>query len=61
MKRVDNRWLIRLGIVRKDSNELIGSIALHHFDYEENKLEIGYNLNKVYCKRDNELNIYGGI
>ncbi|MGX4600084.1 GNAT family N-acetyltransferase [Faecalimicrobium sp. JNUCC 81] len=51
MKGFDNRWLIRLGIVRKDSNELIGSIALHHFDYEKNKLEIGYNLKQVYWKK----------
>ncbi|MBO3444940.1 GNAT family N-acetyltransferase [Clostridium sp. CCUG 7971] len=51
MKRFDNRWFIRLGIVRKDSNELIGSVALHHFDYEENKLEIGYNLKEVYWKK----------
>lgn len=50
-KGFDNKWFIRLGIVSKDSNELIGSIALHHFNYEKNRLEIGYNLKRVYWKQ----------
>ncbi|WP_042274626.1 GNAT family N-acetyltransferase [[Clostridium] dakarense] len=50
-KGFDNKWFIKLGIVSKNSNELIGSIALHHFDYEKNRVEMGYNLKRVYWKQ----------
>ncbi|MBC6002967.1 GNAT family N-acetyltransferase [Paeniclostridium sp. NSJ-45] len=43
-----NKWFIRLAIIDKYTNEFIGTIALHHFEFDKNKVQIGYNLKKNY-------------
>lgn len=47
----ENRWFIRWGIEEKTSNKLIGLIALHHIDDENNSAKIGYILNRQYWNK----------
>jgi [ribosomal protein S5]-alanine N-acetyltransferase len=49
---IKNKWFIRWGIENRCTGELIGTIALHHFDFCKNKVQIGYNLKKVYWKQN---------
>lgn len=43
-----NRWFIRWAIIDKCTNEFIGIIAFHHFEFDRNTVQIGYNLKKSY-------------
>ena len=42
-------WIIRFGIVEKDSNELIGTIFLNSFDGK--RAEIGYELSEKHWRK----------
>lgn len=50
-KGMKNRWFVRFVIVDKSTNNVIGSIALHHFDFENQKVQIGYNLKQQYWNK----------
>lgn len=45
-KGILNKWFIRWAVVDKYTNEFIGTVALHHFEFDKNKVQIGYNLKK---------------
>ena len=34
-----NKWFIRLAVIDKYTNEFIGTIALHHFEFDKNKVQ----------------------
>lgn len=46
-----NKWFIRWGVIEKSTNEYLGDLALHHFDENENKVQIGYMLKKSYWNK----------
>jgi len=46
-ERVLVRWMITL----KGENRYIGSCGLHRFDFESNRAEAGYELNRAYWHR----------
>ncbi len=46
-----NKWFIRWAVIDKFTEEFIGIIAFHHFDFDENKVQIGYNLKKSYWRK----------
>lgn len=50
-KGIKNRWFIRFSIVDKNSHNIIGTIALHHLDFENQKAQIGYNLKSQYWNK----------
>lgn len=46
----NDRIFIRWCIEEQNSKKVIGLIALHHIDYENSKVQIGYILNRKYWK-----------
>ncbi len=50
-KGIENKWFVRWAVVEKNSNKLIGTIALHHFEFGNNRVQIGYNLKRNYWKK----------
>ncbi|RDY27274.1 N-acetyltransferase [Romboutsia weinsteinii] len=50
-KGFENKWFIRWGLVNKNTGEVIGTVALHHFEFDKEKAQIGYNLKKSYWKQ----------
>lgn len=46
-----NRWFIRWAIIDRYTDEFIGTIAFHHFEFDKNKVQIGYNLKKSCWRR----------
>lgn len=50
-KGIINKWFIRWAVIDKHTNEFIGTIALHHFDFDTNKVQIGYNLKKSHWRK----------
>lgn len=47
----NNKIFIRWCIEETESKKVIGLIALHHFDSENSKVQIGYILNRKYWQR----------
>ena len=47
---IPDTWY-QLGIVKKDTNELIGDIGIHFIGYENNQVEIGYTLDPEYQRK----------
>lgn len=50
-KAISNKWFIRWAVIDKQTNDFIGTIALHHFEFDKNKVQIGYNLKKSYWRK----------
>jgi len=50
-KGFENKWFIRWGVIEKGTNEYLGDLALHSFDENENKVQIGYMLKKSYWNK----------
>lgn len=50
-KAILNKWFIRWAIIDKQTNDFIGTIALHHFEFDKKKVQIGYNLKKSYWRK----------
>lgn len=50
-KAISNKWFIRWAVIDKHTNDFIGTIALHHFEFDKNKVQIGYNLKKSYWRK----------
>lgn len=48
LKGYENKYFIRWGISSKESDKIIGLVALHHIDYRNLNAQIGYILNKDY-------------
>ncbi|QYE99543.1 GNAT family N-acetyltransferase [Paraclostridium sordellii] len=46
-----NKWFVRWAIIDKYTDEFIGTIAFHHFEFDKHKVQIGYNLKKSYWRR----------
>lgn len=44
----ENKYFIRWGLTKKDIDEIIGLVALHHIDYKNYTAQIGYILNRKY-------------
>jgi ribosomal-protein-alanine N-acetyltransferase len=51
LKGYENKHFIRWGISSKESDKLIGLVALHHIDYRNLNAQIGYILNKDYWNK----------
>lgn len=45
----------------KQTNDSIVTTALHHFDFDKNKVQIGYNLKKSYLGRGIMSNVLNSI
>lgn len=52
LKGYEKKYFIRWCIARKDSDEVIGLVALHHIDYRNYSAQIGYILNKRYWRKN---------
>lgn len=50
-KGFEKKWFIRWGVIEKSTNEYLGDLALHHFDENENKVQIGYMLKKAHWNK----------
>lgn len=50
-RAISNKWFIRWAVIYKQTNEFIGTIALHHFEFDKKKVQIGYNLKKSYWRK----------
>lgn len=60
-KAISNKWFIRCAVIDKQTNDFIGTIALHHFEFDKNKVQIGYNLKKSYWGRGIMTNVLNSI
>ena len=52
LKGYENKIFIRWAISRKESDKIIGLVALHHIDYRNYNAQIGYILNKDYWNKN---------
>lgn len=50
-KGFENKWFIRWGVIEKSTNEYLGDLALHNFDENKKKVQIGYMLKKSYWNK----------
>lgn len=48
----NNKSFIRWCIETQDSKKVVGLIALHHIDFKNSKVQIGYILNREYWKME---------
>ena len=46
-----NKWFVRWAVIDKCTDEFIGTIAFHHFEFDKNNVQIGYNLKKNYWRK----------
>lgn len=60
-KAISNKWFTRWAVIDKQINDFIGTIALHHFEFDKNKVQIGYNLKKSYWGRGIMSNVLNSI